>query len=592
MTTTLNSLVCESCGSTSFRRSRIYPHPTHVAELREILRGNIVPPAPLKASLRDDIHRAPGKLERYDAEIQKLQKILSGLISERDSLVAHVEACGSVFASIRRLPMELLTEIFGMCSIPRSLLSSITPKAELDRLARRDLLELSQVSFFWHKIAIGTPKLWSDIVSNTSLWRYSPAPPATFISLLASSLTRSGDHPLKLRVKVRSNDPGARPALDLLCQHARRWRDVYFWADRNSGQYLAGAKGNLSTLNTLCLSANLDVFEVAPALTTVFFSGQSENIQRTIKLPWSQIRAFVVNDPSGLVDPTGLFLVQSLGIGAAFRFRPNGHVLNIPSVSPWSRISSNIHSLSLELGIDASPPVQKLALGQILESLTLPYIVRLDVITTDGRKSAGVWHQEHFLAFAQRSSLHSHLIFLDIRVQITDEELLECLSALPLLEELTISEQKTPSTHVSVTDTFLRGLTWNSDGTSLIPNLRSLSLKCRLRFTDDIYWDFVASRAIPGRNPDGRTFTTELRRLTHYDNREFSLEVRAKLTSLVSLGVLRFTGTIFKMRGGEKAKEHLLLHPAIMHAFQIIITNLAMGKKVVLELYQIFGRPL
>ncbi|KAJ6577635.1 hypothetical protein B0H19DRAFT_891060, partial [Mycena capillaripes] len=65
--------------------------------------------------LRDVICRALEELGRYDAEIERLRNLLSGLVSERTALAAHFEACQSVFSPIRRLPVELLAEIFEMC---------------------------------------------------------------------------------------------------------------------------------------------------------------------------------------------------------------------------------------------------------------------------------------------------------------------------------------------------------------------------------------------------------------------------------------------------------------------------------------------
>ncbi|KAF7333006.1 hypothetical protein MVEN_02406900 [Mycena venus] len=357
--------------------------------------------------------------------------MLSGLVSERASLALHVEACRSVFAPIRRLPVELLAEIFEMGSSELlQLLNSDTPSRELDRVARRDLLELSQVSCYWHKIAIGTPKLWSQIASKISLWGNSSASPNTYISLLASSLTRSGDHPLTIRIGINSHDLEARPVLELLSQHARRWQDVWLWADRDCGQYLASVRGNLPILKNLRLGHDLwdgvDIFEVAPALKSVLIAARTESVQGRIpslRIPWPQIRTFTFNDLSGMFAATGLLLAQSLCIGAAFRFHLRGHVRDIPPVSPWPRFASDIESLTLQLGLDASPPVQKLALGQIFESLTLPYLQCLTVVPKDENHSAPVWHQGNFSSFALRSSLHNHLTSLQLCVEITDKHL-------------------------------------------------------------------------------------------------------------------------------------------------------------------------
>jgi hypothetical protein len=66
---------------------------------------------------------------------------------------------------------------------------------------------------------------------------------------------------------------------------------------------------------------------------------------------------------------------------------------------------------------------------------------------------------------------------------IMDDELLQCLSALPMLE-----------------NTFLQGIKLRPDGTSLIPKMHFLSLSSLHRFTDGTYWDFVSSRVVAARN--------------------------------------------------------------------------------------------
>ncbi|KAJ7511348.1 hypothetical protein B0H11DRAFT_1663691, partial [Mycena galericulata] len=84
------------------------------------------------------------------------------------------------------------------------------------------------------------------------------------------------------------------PVLDLLCQHAPRWRDVYFWVANGSIPLSIGVKGNVPHLEKLSLPRgrveSMDVFEVAPRLTRLEFLGRAgANIP---KLPWGQLQSF------------------------------------------------------------------------------------------------------------------------------------------------------------------------------------------------------------------------------------------------------------------------------------------------------------
>jgi hypothetical protein len=104
-----------------------------------------------------------------------------------------------------------------------------------------------------------------------------------------------------------------------------------------------------------------------------------------------------------------------------------------------------------------------------------------------------MWHAEHFLKLAERSSFHSHLIRLEITVVMTDEALLGCLTVLPLLAELAISDGTPSREHILITDALLQG-PQISDETALIPALEVLCLQSLLRFDDSVYLQLVVSR--------------------------------------------------------------------------------------------------
>ncbi|KAJ6477936.1 hypothetical protein C8R47DRAFT_945993, partial [Mycena vitilis] len=92
-------------------------------------------------------------LARYDDEIHVMQQALSQLISERQLLQQYNDGCRSLFAPVRRLPTEILTEIFALCH----------PTTDTIRAAQSHLLPLAQVCWRWYETVIGTPRLWATI---------------------------------------------------------------------------------------------------------------------------------------------------------------------------------------------------------------------------------------------------------------------------------------------------------------------------------------------------------------------------------------------------------------------------------------------
>ncbi|KAJ6598592.1 hypothetical protein B0H10DRAFT_734032 [Mycena sp. CBHHK59/15] len=174
----------------------------------------------------------------------------------------------------------------------------------------------------------------------------------------------------------------------------------------------------------------------------------------------------------------------------------------LPLVLP--SVTLEIQSLSLTLRDGSHPDSDHstAALGQILASFTIPSARELyfDTLPSD---RARFWPQVQFLAFASRSSCGATLKSLQLHhLIITDVDLLQCLSALPLLETLAVSDYpgteeafRDVSDHIVITDSLLRRLSWTSESTCLVPHLTTFSCTSLLRFDDRVLLDFVISRA-------------------------------------------------------------------------------------------------
>ncbi|KAJ7983261.1 hypothetical protein DFH06DRAFT_1441129 [Mycena polygramma] len=298
-------------------------------------------------------------------------------------------------------------------------------------------------------------------------------------------------------------------------QHAERWQQLHFSAVGDSGQHLSVVKGRLHSLTTLHLLTQckgLDALEVAPALQIVSFTGAPKYIPR---LPWSQIRVFKflgswhTNDL--LAPSNALCTTRLLGRGAQFCF--NAELKN-PGAE-WVSVSSDLGSLSLAL--ELAPESAKFVLGR--------------------RDTLPVWNSDQFAAFAARSSLHTHLLYLHLRVVIIDDELLRALTALPSLESLTASEH---NDHISITDVPLEGLTWNPQRGLSLPKLEHLSLSSRRKFSDTAYVDCLLTRAQLRLHAGDTPFRAHLRSLTP-EGGDFPPKIQARLSDIVLRGHLVFT---------------------------------------------------
>jgi len=129
------------------------------------------------------------------------------------------------------------------------------------------------------------------------------------------------------------------------------------------------------------------------------------------------------------------------------------------------------------------------------------------------------------------------------RTTIDEDELTACLAGLPLLEQLIIADvdgDHADATHTLITDTLLRRLTYQmADRPVVVPRLNFLCLTSLLHFSDDVYWEFIASRLVPARWNgivlEAKVYYLEGR------SRDLSAEFISKVLEYEAKGELSFT---------------------------------------------------
>ncbi|KAJ6449904.1 hypothetical protein C8R47DRAFT_1230479 [Mycena vitilis] len=436
-------------------------------------------------------------------------------MADLNALAAYVHGCRSLCAPIRRLPLELLSDIFEICSVSQEkyAFESLTLKDELERVSKGVLLRLSQVgnlrdgsfgsnfrqvSLHWHTTVMGTPKLWSRIFCDTTLWRDPSADPYTLLSLLESSLTRAKNHPLTIEVVALDGDPCQEAVLSLISLHARRWKTLYISSDFTCSQYMISAKGNLDCLKVLHVCAEwntVDIFQIAPRLEEFAITGGVEHIP---VLPWAQIRKLICVGQPG-TDPIACFLLLRHS-PAMTECTLDLNLRKVSVESPWPPLSSDIRALWLQLDVSNVPAPRSRGLGHAFQSLTLPCLEFLAVMPrrepaapTGGGRVPPVWASSDFLGLAKRSSFQTHLTSLQVDAAVSDEGLLRCLSVLPRLEKLIVREfwgcEPAP-----LTDRFFQSLSSKQSVATVVPGLKALALTSTLRFADIVLLAFVASR--------------------------------------------------------------------------------------------------
>ncbi|KAJ6601061.1 hypothetical protein DFH09DRAFT_1126652, partial [Mycena vulgaris] len=154
------------------------------------------------------------RLERLDGDIADMQKAIDKLKAERESLAAYVQAHRALISPVRRIPLDLLQEIFMAC-LPahRNCVMSTLESPVL----------LSRICSSWRAISLSTPRLWArlHIVEPARRPPFTLAFEEKFTQRLETTKTwlgRSGGVP----------DEGGRNFIQVLLPFAHRWQHIQF----------------------------------------------------------------------------------------------------------------------------------------------------------------------------------------------------------------------------------------------------------------------------------------------------------------------------------------------------------------------------
>ncbi|KAJ7646554.1 hypothetical protein FB45DRAFT_1018870 [Roridomyces roridus] len=169
------------------------------------------------------------KLSKIDDEIAELQKSLNKLTEQRVHLAAYIDAHKALISSVRRLPFDIVQEIFVAC---------LPTHRNCVMSAKEAPILLGRICSAWRAIAYSTPRLWASLhVVEPARPLLRPLRPEA----MKTWLVRSGSHPLslsyngtaELRPLPSDNDANVDSTplfLRELIALAGRWKDFAFFA--------------------------------------------------------------------------------------------------------------------------------------------------------------------------------------------------------------------------------------------------------------------------------------------------------------------------------------------------------------------------
>ncbi|KAK7024985.1 F-box domain-containing protein [Favolaschia claudopus] len=257
---------CSACGAIHMSPGFIEPSlgTTH----HRLLNSNEPPVESETAFIRDLVSKSDHNLAIIDAEISTLQTRIGTLRAQRASLLDFRRRTRSVTSLLRRMPPELLREIFHW-SMPRL-------KSRAVDIQRSPWL-LTHVCSQWRTVALAMPSLWSLFYLQYSA--LDDAQPAYSLPLVELQLQRAQ----KLKIHFYGNSAlHSQPQtaiFRLLADHCTRWEELSLGLTPDIAPLLNDLRDRIPYLQKLWIqwtsredqgaTHSIDCFQMAPALHDV-----------------------------------------------------------------------------------------------------------------------------------------------------------------------------------------------------------------------------------------------------------------------------------------------------------------------------------
>ncbi|KAK0491712.1 hypothetical protein EDD18DRAFT_539430 [Armillaria luteobubalina] len=250
------------------RLAHLLPDYSHVppdAQIIKLLQNNVPPTTIEKKSLKATLSETPDRVAELDSLIDSTTSLLRYLTKDRNQALENEANARKILSPSRRLPPELLTEIF-MHSLP---LHSVGPRLD----PRQFPWTLSHVCRQWREVAICTPELWSRICLdfvNDRFLNGSRMQEAAF--MLGVILDRARPHDLEVAIWLE-DDIYTHPIFPVLLSSVRYWKSLDIIGMSIDLGFLSPCRCFFDRLETATVDGDhgggseaLDIFAVAPCL--------------------------------------------------------------------------------------------------------------------------------------------------------------------------------------------------------------------------------------------------------------------------------------------------------------------------------------
>ncbi|TRM63411.1 hypothetical protein BD626DRAFT_388474, partial [Schizophyllum amplum] len=274
----LSVLLCKRCSRSHTLPRHSIPNRTVQEDLRY---GRLLSKLEVR-NIPSTISNATQHLKSIDDEVVVLQAKLEGMMELKRIVQCAIDARQALLAPVRRLPDELLAEIFSLACGNGEDIEKRWPMP----------LTLSSVSSIWRDdIAVSLPKIWSRI-------RWNLRSKSIVVDRLPLYLSRVGNatftHPVMFA-------PLCRDIFKMILEHSGLWRSLVTRASEFFDDFNRRALPRLEKLEVDVEhlppgdSANGAVFEGAPLLRHLHIINYSRLNFTAFHFHWAQITTLSTN---------------------------------------------------------------------------------------------------------------------------------------------------------------------------------------------------------------------------------------------------------------------------------------------------------
>ncbi|KAJ7147981.1 hypothetical protein C8R46DRAFT_1128702 [Mycena filopes] len=265
------------------------------------------------------------RLKGLDGQIADLQKAMDKLTAERDSVAAFIAAHKALISPVRRLPLDILQEIFAAC-LPthrNCVMSAVEAPVLLGRICSA-----------WRATSIATPQLWSrlhvvepSMCTPEGIWGV-PGPGfeekvAQRLETTKTWLERAGQCPLSISFQCFQRIPPSPGALEAAATRtllfmqaiilfAARWTNITLSVAKHAGFVSSTVLELLSgiTESDVPMLRKLEIFEdtnatkqgltqftlfKAPSLASFTFTGRYVTVE-DLPVRWGNLTSLSVGN--------------------------------------------------------------------------------------------------------------------------------------------------------------------------------------------------------------------------------------------------------------------------------------------------------